>query len=150
MTLFDFQKLPIYAIGLIVEFEPMYISSSYIGLYWQTIKGQFPETEDIEGSFSEEGSFLETTIQGVRFINPQKSTYIKIRNHGFAYIYKKNTEKDVSSLESLIDDFCHHLQKFQNWLLDITQEENLGINRYKFLLEYLLDDQLIGVKYSRS
>ena len=46
MNKIAFNKLPIYEIVFVIEFEAISFPSAYLGLYWEKIKDRFPQTED--------------------------------------------------------------------------------------------------------
>ncbi len=93
MNTIAFNKLPIYEIAFIIEFETISFPSAYLGLYWETIKDRFPQTEDKPSNFEDENSLFGNTVSGVFFLNYQLQLSIQVSNSLFCYTYRPENDR---------------------------------------------------------
>lgn len=145
MNTISFNKLPIYEIVFIIEFETISFPSAYLGLYWETIKDRFPQTEDQFGHFEDQNSLFGNTISNVSFINPKLDRLIQIGNSGFGYSYRKDKNHNEIDFKNILDDFINEWNTFNNWysklLLD-NEEMQINELNYKLLISCIFDDRL--------
>ncbi|MDJ0843995.1 TIGR04255 family protein [Crocosphaera sp.] len=97
MNTIAFNKLPIYEVVFIIEFETISFPSAYLGLYWETIKDRFPQTEDQFSNFEDKNSLFNNIVNNVSFGNRQLQRLIQINDTKFYYTYRK--EKAISKNE---------------------------------------------------
>ncbi|CCQ59158.1 MULTISPECIES: TIGR04255 family protein [Crocosphaera] len=145
MNKIAFNKLPIYEIVFVIEFEAISFPSAYLGLYWEKIKDRFPQTEDQPSYFEDENSLFGNTVSKVSFVNPELDRLIQISNNGFGYSYKTDNNNNELDFKSILDDFLSEWNTFKDWYSRfLLQDEKMQINsnNYKLLVSYIFDERL--------
>ncbi len=145
MNTIAFNKLPIYEIALIIEFEAISFPSAYLGLYWKTIQDRFPQTEDKPSNFEDKNSLFGNTVSGVFFLNYQLQRSIQVSNSLFCYTYRPENDHHKINFKNILNDFIDEWNIFNSWYSKLSlEDEEMQIqgSNYKLLISSVIDERL--------
>ncbi|GBF79760.1 TIGR04255 family protein [Aphanothece sacrum] len=145
MNTITFNKLPIFEIIFGVEFETISFSSAYLGLYWETIKDRFPETEDQSGNFEDETSLFGNSVSVVSFANFESDRLIKFSNSSFLYSYIRPNDDNNIDFKDILQEFIDEWHNFKSWYSKLYLDDEpllLNLKSYNFNFVCLIDKDL--------
>jgi uncharacterized protein (TIGR04255 family) len=109
----EFTKLPLVEVIFVIEFtEIQEFSSIHFGLFWETIKDEFPRSADREPTYESEDITL-PPLRRVAFIDNNNERMIQVQNNSF--VYNCQIINSPSNFETYFQRFAQRWLFFKNW-----------------------------------
>jgi uncharacterized protein (TIGR04255 family) len=143
MSLAKFEKEPLTDVVFGVEFDPSDFTSVHFGLYWQTIRGEFPNLPLDRPPVG--GIEIFTPLPSLRrvwFESENKKQLIQLQSNRFYYNWRRQSPKeDYPHYEEIFPLFIEEWNKFQEWW---EKESGQTVKAIRYELTYLnqIDEEL--------
>lgn len=127
-----FQKPPLIEVVFVMEIDIPELSLVHFGLYWQTIKNDFPTP--IETEYSSEIS----DFPAVWYLSSQKNRLIRLTNNYFSYHWRTVAE-EYEHFGKLFNEFLNQWQNLETWWKSITNKK-IEIKSYNLQYINIIDE----------
>lgn len=117
-----FTQPPLDEIIFSVEFVAPGFSSVHLGLYWESIRSEFPLQQDKRPIILEDYENSTPLLRRVWFISNDGKKLIQLQDNLFIFNWRYAQENQNPAFEAIFEEFLGHWNHLQEWWLNIAQE----------------------------
>ncbi|AFZ60377.1 TIGR04255 family protein [Anabaena cylindrica FACHB-243] len=117
-----FTRPPLDEIIFSVEFVAPGFSSVHFGLYWESIRLDFPVQQDKRPIILEENENSTPLLQRVWFISNDGKKLIQLQDNLFIFNWRYDQQNKNPAFEDILKEFIYHWNHLKAWWLNIAQE----------------------------
>jgi uncharacterized protein (TIGR04255 family) len=129
-----FTQPPLFEIVFSVEFVASDFSSVHLGLYWDSIRSEFPFQQDTSPIILEEYENYTPALRKVGFLSNDRGKLIQLQENLFIFNWRYDPQDENHHFGNILNQFIVYWNHFQEWWLNLEGEP---IEVQKYGLAYL-------------
>jgi uncharacterized protein (TIGR04255 family) len=138
-----FTQPPLVEIAFSVEFIAPDFSSVHLGLYWESIRSDFPLQQDSQPIILEEYGNSTPPLRRVGFVSNDRSKIIQLQENLFIFNWRYNSQDETHHFGNILVQFIAYWNRFQEWWLNL-EGEPIEVQKYELTYFNAIDQENSG------
>jgi uncharacterized protein (TIGR04255 family) len=135
-----FTQPPLVEIAFSVEFIAPDFSSVHLGLYWESIRSEFPLQQDSQPIILEEYGNSTPPLRRVAFVSNDRSKIIQLQENLFIFNWNCAHQDVYPHFEDIFKEFISHWHRLQEWWLSLEREP-IEVQKYELTYFNAIDNE---------
>jgi uncharacterized protein (TIGR04255 family) len=138
-----FTQPPLVEIAFSVEFIAPDFSSVHLGLYWESIRSEFPLQQDSQPIILEEYGNSTPPLRRVGFVSNDRSKIIQLQENLFIFNWRYNSQDETHHFKNILAQLIGYWNRFQEWWLNL-EGEPIEVQQYELTYFNAIDQENSG------